>query len=294
MQMNRLITLLAMAAMVSLNTMLAQTEKYVDIQCRIGGKQRTGKLFLPAGIKENAPVVTCVHGYGGSADPKAFDLDNVARREGFAVLYPQGLKDPSGNTGFFVGYPSQKGFDVNDVDMLCKMTRFVQKKYRLSKENAFLTGMSNGGDICYLAALEGQTTFKALAPVAGLAFTWFFKKYTLTNPHPVPLFEIHGTKDHVSEWGGDPQGQGGWGPYLPVPLAVNYWVARNGCSEYRNDTVKSKNPKSSHYVVRHYYTAGESNCDVQLYEVVGAPHCWHSGDLDTGEEIWKFFKKYVK
>ncbi len=292
--MKRLLLVFFALLVVSATSSFAANGKYIDITCKIDGKTRTGKLFLPSGIVKNAPIITCVHGYGGSATPAHFDLDNVAEREGFAVLYPQGLKDPSGHPGFFVGYPNQKGMNVDDVKMLCKMTQFVQKKYSLSTDNAFLTGMSNGGDICYLAALEGQTTFKALAPVAGLAFTWFYKKYALTNPHPVPIFEIHGTEDRVSEWTGDPNGDGGWGPYISVPLAVNYWVARNGCTIEKKDTVKSKNPNSKHYIIRHFYTGGTSKCDVQLYEVVGAPHCWHNGDINTGEEIWKFFKKYCK
>ena len=193
----------------------------------------------------------------------------MAEREGFAVLYPQGLKDPKGHPGFNVGYPNQKDMGVDDVKMLSKMTQYVQKKYNLSKENAFLTGMSNGGDICYLAALEGQKTFKALAPVAGLAFTWFYKKYAMTNPHPVPLFEIHGTEDRVSEWWGDPEGKGGWGPYLSVPMAVNDWVARNGCHIEKRDTIKSKDANSKHYIIRHFYSGGKGDNDVWLYEVVG-------------------------
>lgn len=292
--MKRLFFIFAALTVISMQTTMAEKARYIDVKCKIDGKTRTGVLFLPSSIRPGSPIVTCVHGYGGTANPGHFDLDAVAEEKGFAVLYPQGLKDPSGHTGFFVGYPNQKNMGVDDVKMLCKMTRFVQKKYNLDRDDAFLTGMSNGGDICYLASLEGQTTFKAMASVAGLAFTWFYNKYALTNPHPLPFFEIHGTEDRVSEWTGDPEGKGGWGPYISVPLAVNYWVARNGCTIEKTDTVNSKNPESKHYVIRHFYSGGKSGCDVQLYEVVGAPHCWHNGDIDTGEEIWKFFNKYVK
>ena len=116
----------------------------------------------------------------------------------------------------------------------------------------------------------------------------------MTNLHHVPLFEIPGTEDRVSEWWGDPEGKGGWGPYLSVPMAVNYWVARNGCHIEKRDTIKSKDANSKHYIIRHFYSGGKGDNDVWLYEVVGAPHCWHNGDINTGEEIWKFFKRYVK
>lgn len=283
---------IAIMSLLLLSGVVARAGKYVEVAHKIDGRVRTGVLFLPTGLREGAPIVTCVHGYTGSANPKSFDLDPVAEREGFAVLYPQGLKDPAGNAGFYVGYPTQKGMNVDDVKALCELTRYVEKEYRLSRRNAFLTGMSNGGDICYLAALQGQRVFKAFAPVAGLAFTWFFEKYAGTNPRPVPMFEIHGTADHVSEWGGDPTGKGGWGPYLSVPMAVGYWTARNLCTREDCDTVASKDPRSPHRVIRHRYSGGLN--EVWLYEVVGAPHCWHSGDIDTGEEIWKFFSKYVE
>ncbi len=266
--------------------------RYIDIKCKIEGYERTGKLYLPNGIKPQAPIVVCVHGYGGSANPKDYDLDPVADREGFAVLYPQGLKDSTGHTCFNVGYPMQKSMKVDDVKMLCKITQYVQKHYDLSRRNAFLTGMSNGGDICYLAAAEGQKTFAALAPIAGLSFRWSFEKYI--NTPPIPLFEVHGTEDRVSEWTGDLTNRYGWGAYMSVPIAVNYWVAVNHCSHEECDTIPSKDPKSKHFIIRHRYVEGVNGNEVWLYEVVGAPHCWHNQDINTGEEIWKFFSKYVK
>lgn len=290
--MRKIIMLIAVAASAVFIALSARAGKYIDVSCKINGHVRTGVLYLPDNIKEQAPIVVAAHGYTGKADPKSFDIDPVADRNGFAVLYPQGLKDPSGKTGFYVGYPSQKGMNIDDVDEICKFTKYVQKKYRLSTKNAFLTGMSNGGDLCYLAALSGQKTFSALASVAGLTFTWMFELDK--KPTVVPLFEIHGTEDRVSEWGGDLDNAGGWGSYISVPLAVNYWVAQNRCTYEECDTVPSKASDSRHYVVRHRYKGGTAGREVWLYEVVGAPHCWHSGDINTGEEIWAFFRKYLK
>ena len=98
----------------------------------------------------------------------------------------------------------------------------------------------------------------------------------------------------MSEWGGDLKNAGGWGAYISVPLAVNYWVAMNRCKEVVSDTIPSKDPASKRYVVRHFFKGGKNGNEVWLYKVVGAPHCWHNGDINTGEEIWKFFSKYIK
>ena len=34
--------------------------------------------------------------------------------------------------------------------------------------------------------------------------------------------------------------------------------------------------------------------EVWLYEIVGGKHSWGEQDIDTGEELWKFFSKFVK
>ena len=44
------------------------------------------------------------------------------------------------------------GLKTDDVDFLCKLARYLQKEYNLSRHNTFLTGMPNGGEMCYLMA----------------------------------------------------------------------------------------------------------------------------------------------
>ena len=70
------------------------------------------------------------------------------------------------------------------------------------------------------------------------------------------MFEVHGTKDHTSEWTGDLSNQGGWGAYMPVPVAVNYWVAKNRCLEEKTDTLPVKNNANGHYVITHKFING--------------------------------------
>ena len=216
----------------------------------------------------------------------------AADRHGFAVCLPQGLKDPQGEPSWNVGYPFQQGWQVDDVKALCRIARHVQQRYRLSRENTFLTGMSNGGEMCYLMAYSKQSTFKAVAPIAGLTMAWIYN--TMQAPCPIPLMEIHGTEDRVSEWAGDMENKGGWGAYLPVPVAIGYWVARNRCTQETTERVESLKGKEGHPIIKHRYSSPTTGCDVWLYEVVGGVHSWHTGDIDTGEEVWQFFARYLK
>lgn len=266
-------------------------ERFVKDSVRIGGEMRRFDVFLPTDIKVNAPLIVVLHGYGGDIW-RENPLVKTAREEGFAVCIPQGLVDPHGKRSWNVGYPMQDGWKVDDVKSLCRIASYVQKHYKLSRENTFLTGMSNGGEMCYLMAYSRQKTFRAVAPIAGLTMEWMYR--TLQAPTPIPLMEIHGTEDRTSEWTGDPDNKGGWGAYMSVPLAVSYWVARNRCTREVISKQESMKPESGHYIIRHSYTDAESGCDVLLLEVVGAGHTWFTDDMDTGREIWQFFKRYLK
>ena len=265
--------------------------KSVIYDCVIDGVERKYKLYLPENIKKNAPLVFVLHGYGGSFNIEDKGFNECADRYGFAVCYPQGSKDKRGRNCWNVGYPFQDDMTVDDVSFLCKLAKKLQKEHKLSRKNTFCTGMSNGGEMCYLLAYERQNTFKAVAPISGLTMQWMTKAYKCTRP--IPLFEIHGTKDKTSEWTGDLKNKGGWGAYIAVPDAVDFWVERNGCKREVTDTLPLKSA-DSHVVISHKYIDAKRDKEVWLYEIVDGGHTWGNKDIDTAEEIWKFFNLFAK
>ena len=265
--------------------------RFVDDSVKVDGHMRVFAMYLPDGLQPDAPLVFILHGYGEGIW-RENPMLSAADRHGFAVCIPQGLKDPQGQPSWNVGYPFQAGWKVDDVKALCRMARHVQKRYRLSRENTFLTGMSNGGEMCYLMAYSKQNTFKAVAPIAGLTMAWIYQQ--MDAPRPIPLMEIHGTEDRVSEWTGDLENKSGWGAYLPVPVAVGYWVEKNRCTHEETERVGSLRGDEGYPVIKHRYTGSATGCDVWLYEVVGGPHSWFTTDIDTGEEVWQFFSRYLK
>jgi polyhydroxybutyrate depolymerase len=271
---------------------LQAAERCKDYTCIIDGLERSYKLYLPSDIKPGAPLVFVLHGYGAIPEHvlgKGFN--EAADRHGFAVCYPSGTKDGRGNPCWNVGYPFQEDMEVDDISFVCKLAAKLQKEHDLSRKNTFFTGMSNGGEMCYLLAYCGQKTFKAVAPIAGLTMAWMPEKYRKLNK--IPLFEIHGTEDRVSEWTGDMENKGGWGAYLPVPEAVDYWVKANGCT--REDIVEIPQKDScSHKIIAHKFSGKKRTPQVWLYEVVGGVHSWFNEDMDTAEEVWKFFSIYLE
>ena len=280
-----------LATVLALCSLTAGAGQYVEDSLKVDGYMRHWVMYLPDGLQAGAPLVVVLHGYGAGIRRENIMI-GTADRHGFAVCIPQGLKDPQGEPSWNVGYPFQQGWKVDDVKALCKIARCVQKRHHLSHRNAFLTGMSNGGEICYLMAYSKQNTFRAVAPIAGLTMLWMYEQMEASRP--IPLMEIHGTEDRVSEWTGDLENKGGWGAYLPVPVAIGYWVAKNRCTHEVTDTVESLKGPQGHPVIKHRYTSATTACDVWLYEVIGGVHSWHADDIDTGEEIWQFFSRYLK
>ena len=276
----------------SVSGLRAQDIKQYTI--RHGGMERSYWLFLPEGIKADAPLVFVLHGYGGKAEGYRPEMIDVAKENGFALCYPQGAKDKKGKNCWNVGYPFQDDLKTDDVDFLCSLARHLQKTHRLSRQNTFLTGMSNGGEMCYLMAYLKPDVFAAFAPIAGLSMEWSYRKYEAQRP--VPMMEVHGTADKTSLWEGDPYNEGGWGAYLAVPQAVAYWAANARCT-YEETT---ELPLVRNKVILHTYKGGEPAwkggpaTEVRLYEVVGGKHTWALNDMDTCQEIWNFFSIYLR
>ena len=90
---------------------------------------------------------------------------------------------------------------TDDVDFVCKLKRSLVKDLNLNKLNCFLCGMSNGGEMCYLTALQRPEEFTAYGSVAGLTMEWFYRKYSMRKA--VPFLEVHGDADKTSRWDDD-------------------------------------------------------------------------------------------
>jgi polyhydroxybutyrate depolymerase len=276
------------------DTQTGQKPVPTEYTIRHQGMDRTYWLYIPEGLNEGAPLVLVLHGYGGKADGYRPEMMDVAKEKGFAVCYPQGAKDAKEKNCWNVGYPFQEGLKTDDVDFICDLARHLQKKHGLSRENTFLTGMSNGGEMCYLMATVRPDEFAAYAPIAGLTMEWSYKKYTPKKA--VPLMEVHGTLDKTSKWEGDPQNKGGWGAYIAVPQAVALWAAEARCTHEITEELPTKRNK----VILHRYMGGDPAwedgpaVEVRLYEVIGGKHTWALGDMDTCNEIWNFFSLYLR
>lgn len=245
-----------------------------------------------SGQTDGMPLVVVLHGYGGKALGDGLRFIELADLHGFAVCWPQGAEDGTGHSCWNVGYPFQADYRIDDTSYLRRLVRRLQNDYGLSRKNVFLTGMSNGGEMCYKMAAEHPETFSAIASIAGLTLTSMSTDYR----RPVPFMEVHGTADKTSAWDGDPQNKGGWGAYLSVPSAVSHIVSANRCVALSTTEIPAEHKR----VILHHFTEGipsrkgGPSSEVLLYEVQGGDHSWSERYIPTCDLIWEFFSRYVR
>ena len=263
-------------------------QQFVYDSVKINGHMRRYWLQLPESTTQGAPFIMVCNGYGNRGNKNTY-MNGIAAEKGAVLCIPIGFKDGQGKCSWNVGYPFQTGWKQDDVKELGLLARHIQKKYGVSRKNCFLTGVSNGGELCYLMAYRKQNVFMAFASVAGLTMEWIYR--TMEAPCPRPFLEIHGTEDRTSEWNGDLQNNGGWGAYLSVPIAVGYWIARNRCTTVQTDSLPGLRP-NGRYTLKYYYSGGDA--DVCLYEVKGGTHSSLADDVNVGQLIWNFFEKLIR
>lgn len=251
-----------------------------------------GSEAAASGQTDGMPLVVVLHGYGGKALGDGLRFIELADLHGFAVCWPQGAEDGTGHNCWNVGYPFQAGYRIDDTAYLRRLVRHLQKNFGVSRRNVFLTGMSNGGEMCYKMAAEHPETFSAIASIAGLTLTSMSTGYR----RPIPFMEVHGTDDSVSAWCGDPENRGGWGAYLSVPAALSHIISANRCV---GETI-SEIPSEHKRVILYRFTGGlpafknGSPADVLLYEVLGGDHSWSDRYIPTCDLVWDFFSGYLR
>ena len=264
------------------------------------GIAREYMLYIPSTIKPQAPLIFVLHGLGSTnshiRDYSQMDL--VANKNGFVVCYPQGtgstkntIHTKKGSSFWNVGYEIHKNEVVDDVSFLTSLAIYLQQEYDLDPEKTFCTGMSNGGDMSYLLGCQAPEVFKAIASITGCMMEWIYK--SCDNNRPIPVFQIHGTKDNITYYDGDITNRDRWGAYLGVESTIQFWVDHNMCSKSIIDTIGFVN-NESRYIVREKFLNGIDENEVWLYKVIDGGHDWIQKslekDFNTSEEIWKFFE----
>ncbi|MEC8321963.1 MAG: PHB depolymerase family esterase, partial [Planctomycetota bacterium] len=188
------------------------------------GLVRQYRLHVPAGLPESAPLVLVLHGYSGNNNDMAdnYGWREVADEEGFAVAFPNGTRDQWNNRFWDVDYAFHPQFDIDDDGFLSSLAVHLQDTRALDPERTFVTGFSNGAEMCFQLACRESETFRGFAPVVGMMLDPLFTSCDPTTPRP--LLAVNGTADDVTLYEGDMGNTGGWGAYRSIPETIALWA----------------------------------------------------------------------
>jgi polyhydroxybutyrate depolymerase len=256
------------------------------------GNPREYIFYKPPNALSDAPLVFVSHGYSGSAEEimNYSGFIELADINGFALCFPQGQLD-GGDMYFNVGYNVTPNNATNEVQFFTELASYLQETYNLSSENTFSTGMSNGADLSYLLACEASETFSAIAGVAGTMFNNIINNCSAIEH--VSIMEIHGTQDNVTYYNGD-LNDTFWGPYPSQEDVIDFWVSNNDCQLIESSYLPNISTNDGSEILLNKYSSSSTSTHIWFYKVEGGGHdwpgAWGNMDIDSAEEIWKFFQ----
>ncbi|MBZ0302449.1 MAG: dienelactone hydrolase family protein [Anaerolineae bacterium] len=268
--------------------------------------ERTYTLHVPPGLAEPAPVVIILHGRGGTGQQMAVytGFDELADREGFIALYPDGVEGEWDYVKGVPGYPDAQ----DDTAFLVGLVDHLAEDYPVDLSRVYVAGFSNGGFMAERIACENSPRFAAYASVAASGFGGMTQICAQSGQSPIVL--IHGTADNNVPWQGLSVTRGERTVYVtyPVPETMAYWAEFNGCgSELKTDEVPESGD-SPGTGVRILTVTCPPDASVIIYAVLGGGHNWPgrdanfpaqiagtiNRDIDATEVIWTFFAQHQR
>ena len=284
-------TLLYLAAMV----FFASSAHAQNINFEHDGLTRQYRIYIPNDLPELPACLFALHGYGGNNNEMKNDygLTELADERGFVVVFPNGTQDQSNNRFWDVDYDFHPQFDIDDDGFLRELALHLQELHALDPNKTFVTGFSNGAEMCFQLACRESETFMAFAPIVGMMLNPLF---TNCNPAaPRPMLSLNGTDDNVTFYGGDLNNSGGWGAYHSIPDMMELWADILGLTEIESTNLPDTNPNDGSTVKLDVYRSPNNGLEMWYYLVNGGGHDWPglSGNMDINAavEVVNFFER---
>lgn len=265
------------------------------------------------------PVLFVLHGRPSNAAAMAriSDMNSTASRNGFIVVYPQGLNN-EWNAQFDLFSKSSRSVRTSgkersmlpqdDVGFLKTLATDLSLDFNIDRQRMFISGFSNGGFMTLRMACTASDTFAGFAEVGAALYTVLVE--FCKGGRPAPVFFMHGTEDRSISIDGvkiaDPNSGSVVRVTLSVKESVAHFARRNGCSTSGIQTTFAETGRSpGTHAVRYMPKDCNQQAPIALYIIEGGGHTWPgvtgvldeptfgktNMDINASDKIWEFFSQ---
>jgi len=292
----------ALAAPADASAPLGPGTHKVMVDQRVSGIRRSYYVHVPAGHDGAAPLPVVVALHGAFSTARRFERESgfslLADREGFLVVYPQGIGLGDlfrhWNSGHCCG--KAKKMNLDDVGFALAAVDDVARRNPVDRTRLYVAGFSNGGMLAYRIAAEHPEVVAAVAVASatiGGVPAANEPEWSVARPRqPVAVLAIHGRADvSVPYEGGRTAQSHGTSSAISVARSIRWWVDADGCGPEPQIELMAQG-----HVERQAWSGCRNDTEVVLYSLNSWGHEWPKesllGGFDAAGTIWRFFERH--
>lgn len=278
----------------------------------VKGVTRTYVAQLPA--RKPAPLVIVLHGktQRGADMIARTAWPQVAKREGLAVVFPDGLNHAWVDARTKAG-PALRGPPpgTDDVAFIAKLVEKLVANGTADPKRVYVAGISNGGAMAMTLACARADLFAAAASV--IMNLTDEAAVTCHPSRPLPMLLMNGTADPLVPYeGGRGSSYFAVDGFWSTEDTLAFWRKLNGCEiDDAEVTDLPDRARADQSTVTRIASRCSSGHDVVLYRVNGGGHRMpgfspdarfpkiaarllgpQNSDIDGAETIWSFFSQF--
>jgi polyhydroxybutyrate depolymerase len=278
----------------------------------VGGTKRSYTAQLPA--KKPAPLVVVLHGktQRGADMIARTAWPQVAKREGFAVVFPDGLDHAWADARTKAG-PAIRGppEGTDDVAFIAKVVERLVANGTADPKRIYVAGISNGGAMAMTLVCARADLFAAGASV--IMNLTDEAAVTCHPSRPRPMLIVNGTADPLVPYeGGRGSSYFAADGFWSTEETLAFWRKLNGCetgdaevtdmpdrtpADQSTATRISSHCPSGHDVVLYRINQGGHRMpgfspDARFPKIAAHLLGPQNADIDGAETIWMFFSRF--
>lgn len=237
-----------------------------QLRMHVGGVNRTALVYRPSTAHTGSPVFVAVHGFTSSAQAiiRHTSFTDLAERNGWIVVFPQGLKYADGQRAWNAGSccGGAPTAHTSDTAFVIKLARYVVTAYHANPKQVFYEGHSNGAMLGYRIACTANQPFAGFALLSGTLVT------PCHHTSEVPILAMHGLQDGTVPFAGSRWRVSLQTRLQPVTETLDTVATLNGCQ----GAMASRSPAGAE--VRVFTSSCPRTATVALVTIRDMQHQW--------------------